>query len=305
MYSSPPNVISQKVNEIIMSLNPVKSYYKYRPLYSSGDGNPRVVHPFTESIFTKGEIYYSAPSEFNDPFDCNLQMDLDGSTDEEWVHYLKNHILSLQEGPHKERTRLFLQNNGWKMIDPTRALALARDEIYKKSSAFCLSQKGNSIPMFSYYADSHRGIAIEFSFDLQSIPCGVPCDQYFFKGSPYYGKVLIWDVDYPAELPDLNYHRLMMDPHYMRKLIFVKTIEWKHEQECRIFRTKIPAGTVKYAPHLLTRVVLGCKTGEAEFNLVKGWLKDWPTNVIISKAVQAQDRFELDIEDIETTGTNK
>lgn len=281
---------------------PVKAYYKYRPLYLTGDDNPRVVHPYTESIFTKGEIFYSAPSAFNDPFDCNLQMNLDGSTDEEWIHYLKNHIQSLEESPHKEMTELFLQNNGWKMIDPAHGLTVAHDKIYNKSSAFCFSQKGNLIQMYSYYSDSHRGIAIEFAFDLQSIPCGFSCDQYFSKGAPYYGKILIWNVDYFANFPDLNYHRLLMDPLYMRKLIFAKTAQWQHEQECRIFRTEIPAGAVKYEPHLLTRVVLGCKTGQTELDLVKGWLKDWPSSVIISKAVQAKDRFELIIEDIDSAG---
>ena len=283
---------------------PVKSYYKYRPLYSSGEGNPRAVHPFTESIFTKGEIYYSAPSDFNDPFDCNLQMNLDGSTDEDWINHYKRSIPTLANGVHKQTTLEFLMNKAWQKIDPAHALADAHDVLYNQSSVFCLSKRGNSIPMFSYYADHHRGIAIEFAFDLQSIPCGLPSSHYFYKGAPYYAKIMVLDVDYPANFPDLNYHRLMRDPLYIKKLIFEKAVEWKHEEEYRIFRFKIPAGPVKFDPHLLTGVILGCKTGQSELDLVKGWLKDWPTPVAISKAVQAKDRFELIIEGIDSAGAN-
>jgi hypothetical protein len=282
---------------------PVKSYYKYRPLYSSGEGNPRVVHPFTESIFTKGEIYYSAPSAFNDPFDCNLQMHLNDATEEDWINYYKRRIPTMKDGVHKQNTLKFLQDKGWQKIDPSRALVYYNGKIYKESSVFCLSKKYNSIPMFSYYADQHRGIAIEFTFTLRSIPCGLHCTQYLSKGNPYYTKIMSYEVDYSEEFPDLNYHRLTEDPLYMRKLIFIKAIEWKHEQEYRIFRSEIPAGTIKYDLRLLTRVVLGCKTGQAELDLVKGWLKDWPSSVIISKAVQAKDRFELNIEDIDSAGT--
>ena len=63
------------------------AYYKYRPLYQiSANGKPEP-HPFTRSIFEKAEIYYSAPKDFNDPFDCNLRLHTNGSTNAQWEAY--------------------------------------------------------------------------------------------------------------------------------------------------------------------------------------------------------------------------
>ena len=44
-----------------------KCFYKYRPLAVSE--NSTEIHSFTLNLIQKGELYFSAPSAFNDPFD--------------------------------------------------------------------------------------------------------------------------------------------------------------------------------------------------------------------------------------------
>jgi hypothetical protein len=85
----------------------------------------------------------------------------------------------------------------------------------------------------------------------------------------------------------------------IRHLIFTKSDKWAHEEEFRIFRMKVPASLVSFDRKLLTRVVFGCKTAPADVALVKSWLAGWPSDVVLSKAEPATDRFELIVTDFE------
>ena len=173
---------------------------------------------------------------------------------------------------------------------------------YHKSSVFCLSKKPDSIPMFSYYADSHRGVALEFSFSNLNVPCGVDYLSSISSSGGTRSGVTFGDVLYPDGYPELNYHRLYDSPKLVENIIFSKHHEWRHEQEYRIFRRAIPASTVGFEPGLLTGVVFGCKSTIEDVDLVKGWLAGWATSVSLSKAVVSSSSFSLEIEEFDRIG---
>jgi hypothetical protein len=153
--------------------------------------------------------------------------------------------------------------------------------------------------MFSYYADSHRGIAIEFSFLPYETPCGIQPKKDSTGNFSFEGKIEIRDIDYHEKLPDLNFFRLCQNPSALtRTLLFAKHHEWSHEREFRIFRHRCGPSRVKFPHKLITQVILGCKTGDDEIRLVMDWLKDWPTAITISKATRAENAFELHVEKV-------
>lgn len=275
----------------------VKKYYKYRPLRQGADP-----HPFTASIFEKRELWFSAPKEFNDPFDCNLRLHVNDSTDEEWISYID---LMIDQNPSM-RPKLEITKNGklWK-VNPsmTAGIGEGTQELnYHKSSVFCLSKKPDSIPMFSYYADSHKGVAIEFSFSNLNVPCGVDYLSSVISRGGTRSGVVFNDVVYPESYPELNYHRLYDRPELLQNIIFAKHHEWRHEQEYRIFRRAIPASTVNFEHGLLTGVVFGCKSTVEDVDLVKGWLAGWPAPVTLSKTSVSSTSFSLEIEEFDRMG---
>src|ERR1039458_9649810 len=276
-----------------------KLYYKYRPLYEPGSSPNRKIHPFTQSIFAKAEIYYGAPADFNDPFDCNLKIHVRDSTDAEWENYLDDliaeHPASQAQLSQVRAGKLWKTNAAIVGDIGKRQQAIH----YIESSVFCLAKKGNSIPMFSYYSDGHTGIAIEFSFSDQEVPCGFSWLPSATGGVPYDGKVVFRDVEYPPTFPELNYHRLRKTDRLVRHLMFTKSQEWVHEEEFRVFRRKVPKSTIAFDRKLLTRVVFGCKSNTADVTLVKSWLKGWPSDVVFSRAEPAPDRFELIVNDFD------
>ena len=159
------------------------------------------------------------------------------------------------------------------------------------------SRLGDSIQMFSYYADSHKGICIEFSFSVLDMPTGISVAQQLF-GSP---RIVPIDVVYKKKFPELNFLKLFaFDPKKMVKtLLGTKAINWKHEEGSSSVLRCLPMPT---APQILKRVILGAKTDDDKMALVKGWLKDWPTPVILSKAEADTKSFTLNIRDVETVG---
>lgn len=278
--------------------------YKYRPLYVMGDNKLRQAHPHTASIFTKSEIFYAAPSAFNDPYDCNLKLHFEGSSDKDWQEYLD---VVLAENPTDHaliaRIQKIKQKKAWNIFydDLNRAMQAAHYNHYHQSSVFCLSLKPNSIPMFSYYADSHSGIAIEFKFTFQTIPCGVPIGDPKDHQNWYDGKISIGRVRYYEKFPDLNLLRLRTQGGLLAETLFAtKHSDWSHEQEFRVFRLGMRAASVPFEKPVITGVILGSRTTEDDLLLVKSWLKDWPTDIILSKAEQVPTQFNLHIKYLET-----
>lgn len=277
-----------------------KIYYKYRPLYQHGACGIREPHPFTKSIFEKAEFFYSAPKDFNDPFDCNLKLHVDDSTDAEWEEYfdqlIEQHPGKMGNLKNLKAQKIWATNPKFKDsvgVDTHKAH-------YEESSVFCLSKKVDSIPMFSYYADNHCGIAMEFQFSRTEIPCGIPFGDLADRANWYQRKIVVGDVKYPTSYPELNYHRLYgRADQLIQNIIFTKHHEWSHEEEFRIFRRRVPAAAVAFDRSLLTRVIFGCKAGQDEVDLVKSWLVGWPSDVILAKAETANARFELKINDFD------
>jgi hypothetical protein len=272
-----------------------KKYYKYRALYQN-DGKP---NPFTRSIFENAEIYYSSPQHINDPFDCNLRLHAEGSSDQEWESYFKKLI---QDCPTKAvEINKAIKQKLW-LKDPQfrkRVGASTHKTIYEESSIFCLSRKNDSIPMFSYYADNHKGIAIEFEFSDFELPCGIEYDKLTGKVINSNGSIVFDDVHYLSNFPELNYHRLRDSNKMIPSLIFAKYEEWIHEKEFRIFRHKVPASSAKFDKRIVKRIIFGCKTDDRDVELVKSWLANWPSNIVLSKATKNISNFKLDIVDLD------
>lgn len=269
-----------------------RSFFKYRSLSDSHI-------EYTKAIFEKRELWYSAPVDFNDPFDCNLLLNCDGSSDSEIIETLAD--IARRQGRDLSTDELNQAQEKVKSGQTDVLFSKFRKEYYSDSSVYCFSLSGDSIQMFSYYADSHKGICVEFSFSILDMPCGYGLAQQMFVR----GRIIPLGVEYSEEFPELNICRLNLN-HDLRalacNLIGVKAKRWEHEEEYRIFRDQIPAGPVPFAPQILKRVILGAKTGDKEMTLVKGWLKDWPTPVILAKAEADTQAFKLKISDVETVG---
>jgi Protein of unknown function (DUF2971) len=90
--------------------------YKYRSLI--GESRDR-----TRKAIVDTEVYFSCCKQFNDPFDCRLNV------------------------------------RGYSSADDRRQM----DTITERAGILCLSECKDSLLMWSHYADAHRGVCIEYS----------------------------------------------------------------------------------------------------------------------------------------------
>lgn len=102
------------------------------------------------------KMWYSAPCNFNDVFDCEISID-DKKVFEE--------VLKLS--PDKRRVRQ--GSHAWKNLQATMKLQLRNlrtvfDELRSTTGVSCFSESDDSLLMWAHYAHNHRGICVEYDW---------------------------------------------------------------------------------------------------------------------------------------------
>lgn len=97
-----------------------------------------------ERILESRELWFSTPEHFNDPFDCqaDIQGTFDAIRDSLLLHH-KEEIAGLVEGAE-------------------------RHAVTHRYAYFCACGAWDETLMWSHYADSHRGVALGFTFSADS-----------------------------------------------------------------------------------------------------------------------------------------
>ena len=100
------------------------------------------------------QMWYSAPCNFNDVFDCDISID-----------NKKVFTEALKLVPDKRGIRP--GSNAWKSLQATinqqlRALRGAFEKMRYTTGVSCLSESENSLLMWAHYAHNHQGICVEY-----------------------------------------------------------------------------------------------------------------------------------------------
>jgi len=164
----------------------------------------------------------------------------------------------------------------WAIAQPDRqlriALRLTKDEMSKHRGVLCFSLSWHNPLLWSHYADKHRGVAL--GFDVQ--------DQ------------ILKAVSYVEQRPVLKEISIEV-AHW---LLFTKYVDWKYEQEARVFTTleEPDAETGLYfgnfnAQLVLREVIVGplCTTTRQELNDALGTME----GVTLTKSRLAFNSFRV------------
>ena len=130
-------------DEMIMKKEKPEYLYKYCP-----------INRHTLDMISSNEAYFSLPKDFNDPFDCNIIPEIVYTKEEHII------VLNTMKGRLTSEEYKILEDN------PTKAMEQAWEgtinNIRNSLRIFCLSAINNNVMMYSHYADSHKGICLEF-----------------------------------------------------------------------------------------------------------------------------------------------
>jgi hypothetical protein len=238
----------------------------------------------TERIFINNELYFSAPSKFNDPFDCKILPVFRPSEETFKKYYLEgatrypkfsanpislhekfvNHLI--EDGMHKNEAEF---------------IKTFRGVIEQKLAGIgisCFSSKNDDILMWSHYANGHTGFCLEFDVT---------------HGNAFFNRAI--QVEYTESYPVLDYFE---DKKWMQAILLTKSKRWTYEDEWRILKYD-GAGLDKFPDLSLSSVILGCQMAENDKTIIFDWVEKRKTPIKIKEARIKEYDFGLEIVQIE------
>lgn len=169
------------------------------------------------------EMWYSAPCNFNDIFDCDV------SINEKAIFES-----FLKENPQEHRIRrgspmwIKLKSDVHKQIDYLQGTF---EETKQVTGISCLSESDSSLLMWAHYANNHKGMCVEY--ELLKIS-----NQLKFTPVP-----VIYTND-RVTLSSLESENLDRDTmKFFVESITTKSSEWNYEKEWRIIRDESACNT--------------------------------------------------------------
>lgn len=199
-------------------------------------------------------VWASIPRDFNDPFDCALQV-CPAKLSPEILADLRARDLGLISEIESDMASAGLADTDIaERIEHTYRSAIedaftrACAEVLGAWGVVCLCERHDDILMWSHYTDGHRGMCLEF--DTKEEPFSWSRPVSYVPRAP--------EVDPRLVLDHATSARTVLDP-----LILSKYEAWQYEREWRIVMRR-GAGPVKYYPRALRAVYFGAATAASQ-----------------------------------------
>lgn len=209
---------------------------------------------YLEDTLLNARLYFAAPAQFNDPFDCGIELDSDYSDNPAALVEL---LKSVAGDVLKTMGELALRRALANIIDDPFARAAAfrrvqRDYREGGVGVGCFAQDATSIVMWAHYARNHTGVCLGFD---------TARDRELFAVQR---SVTYHDV----------YPRIRLEPDArglgMERLLTIKATEWAYEREVRVFREK--PGLHSFRRPALRSVTVGLNAAADAEAKLKAWL---------------------------------
>ncbi|HUA68056.1 MAG TPA: DUF2971 domain-containing protein [Candidatus Saccharimonadales bacterium] len=206
----------------------------------------------TESIFSENSLWFSKPTAFNDPFDCQI-FDSSAYTQEDVETYLLKRA-GVPPEMAKEIAKKFESTPEYF----SRLLEEVKQRIIGSKGILSLSQHPDNILMWSHYSKAHSGFVLGFDI-LGDIP--------FFTAP----LNIRYQKDYPA------FQYLKEPDKIVSHGVITKSELWRYEGEIRIIKNE--SGKLKFARECLKEVIFGYRSTQADREKLFNFLKNMPTMV--------------------------
>jgi hypothetical protein len=252
-----------------------KLLYKFRDCRANGHMD----------ILTKSTIYFASPSNFNDIFDCKIPI-VDGSSHEEHYERLLHKLMhqqKLDQIDYFDKYDLFNSINlkgkliMSKFSTPFKKTSI--NEFYEayldiSTGVLSLTSNHENILMWGHYAAEHSGFCIGFS------------TKHLLKLNAHYIGKVRYSKKYSSIYPNVD------DDKNIINMFFVKSQNWKYENEYRIIWKDIESRIVKIDKKAIQEIYLGYRIGHFKNLFLKLKAKLLP-HVNIYEAEKDDEEFKL------------
>jgi hypothetical protein len=237
---------------------------------------PKYIYKYTtiESanlILNSSKLKFSKPSEFNDPFDCNLTIDTNNTSEE-----IDNHIELLRKKNNLTDEKLKIVKS--KFHNSKELFKITNISIKQVKETFgitCFSKNEKNLIMWAHYCNKHTGLCLKFD---------ILADPDFF--------MLPFLVLYKDEYPKFNYIRNR--DGLAKFLVETKSEDWEYEQEIRVM--KQGDGFYSFKKEALVEIIFGIRTPIYDRERIADALKNNSyENVDIKSSKISDSKFEIEI----------
>ena len=281
-------------------INPIQDHlsrippvlYKYRHFDQNNYGLQYALH---------GTVYFPSATELNDPFEA---------------HFVpKSKTLRLKEKPLREFLRQkavehYPEANSSRIQDLVRAGLLQRELLINRDprgfkpildaqnnmfGILSLSAKPDSIPMWAYYADRHRGFCVGISarsIAKHQLSLVETRETLALHKVLYRRRMLRLDVDINSPGPTKK------QLETIESTVYRKSLAWKHEEEYRLLLFKHPSSSYTFGSESVAEVVFGIHVDVSlKRDLIERIRSESP-HIRLRQAIQSQYRYRINIIDL-------
>ncbi len=240
---------------------PPSHLYKYQPCNVQ-----------TLANLKQASIWFSAPINFKDPYDCALSIvDPDKLTDTDFRRALD---YFLQRQPMGPKLKAQMCPDGVPTLAFRESVVNSVRRVYDERKKIQLEQRGiacfsahfTNVMMWSHYADGHRGFCLEF--DTSLLP--------FTKAM---------EVRYSDSVPSINPIDVLVeddidadDNELLRAFVLTKAQCWSYEREWRLMHME-PSKLFTYDYRALTGVYFGAAMPHEHKEIISLVLRGAPTQL--------------------------
>ncbi|MCK4447973.1 MAG: DUF2971 domain-containing protein [Candidatus Marinimicrobia bacterium] len=220
------------------------------------------------------EIWFSNPTDFNDPFDCDININMKGTNQKEIQEYFQKYLSK----SITNREKHLVQNlNQITILEFENLINIVSKRIINRKGVACFLSSKRNLLMWSHYADSHKGVCLKFS---------IKEDLDFFSPA----KKVNYENDYP------KYNYLQQRNDFVKYMFFTKSKDWEYEGEVRVFKNK--SGNYKFKKEALKELIFGCRTSPKDIKTITILIKNLYPNASLKIAKKKKSSFGLDFETI-------
>jgi hypothetical protein len=269
----------------------------------------RKVDTHTLEALENHELYFSNPSEFNDPFDSKLDLIWKGDITD-WSRFFLNHGVNdpievrflikenHKKGILKKKGSDYLLNPHNKKFKTINKNLQSEDEDYPRIC--CFSKTKKNILLWSHYTNGHKGICL--CFKSEKIGSG---NFLILDSNPEILLPVNYNEKNNEELPKQVNMLSKYDPEELAAFLLTKHSLWVYEEEYRLilwdgFKDKF---TKSFRKEDLEGIIFGIKTPIEDIKRIYDILKpnylDAGIKVNFYKVQEMQDKYTIKIKKID------
>lgn len=239
------------------------------------------VNEYAEALFTTSQVFFESPGNLNDPFECRPWIALNRSDPLRLMDSLK--ALARRQDPGRSEAdvtalaKTMFDAPGEESMDALRKVMI--ENIDERVGIYCMTERRDSIVMWSHYADGHRGYCLEFDARNKN--------ERFGAARP---------VEYVDQYP--AFEAFQTSAWEQPEIIFFKKhTGWEYEAEWRVIDYVHGPGLKDYPPELLTSVILGMNMSDEHEANIREWVEQRGHPVKFYRARRDEREFRLHIVD--------